>query len=85
MADGFNTSSTPSVNIQHAATLAWHRFRLSHASLFTATPQRWALENRLKVAFEEGWNAAALALSIAVGEMAERRDSGTSVSGNEES
>ena len=73
----FDNSPALPPNARHAATLAWHRFRLSQASLFTGSPQRWALESRLKVAFEEGWNAAACALSTAVGEMAARHDTGT--------
>jgi hypothetical protein len=54
-----------SENDLHPGTVAWEEFRAVRESLFTGSPER-CLEERLKLAFEEGWNAATRAFLTAL-------------------
>lgn len=56
----------PSAKDRHPASVAWDEFRASRAPLFAGSPKGWHLEDRLKLAFEDGWNAATRALLAAL-------------------
>jgi hypothetical protein len=56
----------PSANGRHPASVAWDEFRALRAPLFAGSPKDWHLEDRLKLAFEDGWNAATRALLAAL-------------------
>jgi hypothetical protein len=59
---------------RHPAVAAWNEFRAARNTMFAGSAKGWHLEHRLHAAFEEGWNAAARAILLALGRVGEQRD-----------
>lgn len=70
-------SDDPEEAARHPAISAWNDFRAARSTMFAGSAKGWHLEHRLQTAFEEGWNAAARALLIALGRVGEQRDGNT--------
>ena len=62
---------------RHPAISAWKEFRAARSTMFAGSARGWHLEHRLNAAFEEGWNAAARAILMALGRVGEQRDGRT--------